>query len=210
VTIRIVLVDDHPIVLAGLMRLLGSERDLEIVDSIGTGKEALSAVLRHAPDILLLDLQMPVMNGIAVLSELKRQHAPTKVIVLTAISNDDVLTAVRLGARGIVLKDMAPRLLVECVRVVHSGGTWIEKSLATRALYRMQPHSAAPSLIKNLTPREVEVARMIAEGLPTKRVADMLAITVGTAKLHVHHIYSKLNVPGRVALVRYMQRHGLV
>jgi DNA-binding NarL/FixJ family response regulator len=108
-----------------------------------------------------------------------------------------------------VLKDMAVRLLVECVRMVHSGGTWIEKSVAARALNRMVQHeSGAGEMARNLTRREIEVARMIADGLPNKRVADRLAITEGTAKLHLHNIYSKLNLSGRVGLVRYMQRHG--
>jgi DNA-binding NarL/FixJ family response regulator len=207
--IRLVLADDHPIVLSGLVWLFSQERDIEVVAAASTGNEALKATRQFAPDILVLDLRMPGKNGVEVLDEMKRDALSTRVVVLTAIENEEVLAAIRLGARGVVLKDMAVRLLVECVRMVHSGGTWIEKSVAARALNRMVQHeSGAGEMARNLTRREIEVARMIADGLPNKRVADRLAITEGTAKLHLHNIYSKLNLSGRVGLVRYMQRHG--
>jgi DNA-binding NarL/FixJ family response regulator len=207
--IRLVLADDHPIVLSGLVGLFSQERDIEVVAVASNGNEALKATRQFAPDILVLDLRMPGKNGVEVLDEMKRDALSTRVVVLTAIENEEVLAAIRLGARGVVLKDMAVRLLVECVRMVHSGGTWIEKSVAARALNRMVQHeSGAGEMARNLTRREIEVARMIADGLPNKRVADRLAITEGTAKLHLHNIYSKLNLSGRVGLVRYMQRHG--
>jgi len=208
--IRLVLADDHPVVLSGLVSLFSQERDIEVVACASNGNEALKATRQFSPDILVLDLRMPVRNGVEVLDEMKRATLSTGVVVLTAIENEEVLAAIRLGARGVVLKDMAVRLLVECVRVVYSGGTWIEKSIASRALNRMLQHeSGTGEMAKNLTRREIEVARMIADGLPNKHVATRLAITEGTAKLHLHNIYSKLNVSGRVGLVRYMQRHGL-
>jgi DNA-binding NarL/FixJ family response regulator len=207
---RLVIADDHPVVLDGLTRLFTGERDFEVLATARNGDEALRAVRKHAPDVLVLDLSMPGKDGVAVLGEMKRQAMSTKVVVLTAMDNDEVLLAIRLGARGVVLKDMSLRLLVECVRIVNRGGTWLEKSVASRAVDRLlQRESSIHEMAKSLTPREVEVARMIADGLPSKRVANKLAITEGTTKLHLHHIYSKLNVHGRVALVRYMQRHGL-
>jgi DNA-binding NarL/FixJ family response regulator len=209
-TIRIVIADDHPIVLDGLTKLFSAEQEFEVVASVRSGAEVLRALRRFTPDILVLDLRMPGKDGIAVLGDIKRHQLTTKVVVLTATENDDVLVAIRLGARGVVLKDMASRLLVECVRIVHSGGTWLEKSVATRAVDRLlQRELGIRSIARSLTPREVEVARMFADGMQSKHVADKLAISEGTAKLHLHHIYSKLNVRGRVALVRYMQRHGL-
>jgi two-component system, NarL family, nitrate/nitrite response regulator NarL len=208
--IRIAIVDDHPIVLDGLTKLFSAEPDFEVVASARNGTDVVRMVRKHTPDVLVLDLRMPGKDGIAVLGELKRHPCPTKVVILTATENDDVLLAIRLGARGVVLKDMASRLLVECVRIVHSGGTWLEKSVATRAVDRLlQREDGIRSIAKSLTPREVEVARMFADGLQCKHVADKLAISEGTAKLHLHHIYSKLNLRGRVELVRYMQRHGL-
>lgn len=209
-TIRIVIADDHPVVLDGLVRLFSAERDFEVVASARNGDEALRALRKSEPDTLVLDLCMPGKDGIAVLGEMRRDGLTAKVVVLTAMESEDVLGAIRLGARGVVLKDMALRLLVECVRAVNAGGTWIEKSAASRVIDRMlQRESSVHMIAQSLTRREVEIARMVADGLPSKHVADRLAITEGTAKLHLHHIYSKLNVRGRVALVRYMQRHGL-
>jgi len=208
--IRIAIVDDHPIVLDGLTKLFSAEPEFEVVASARNGTDVVRMVRKHTPDVLVLDLRMPGKDGIAVLGDLKRHPSSTKVVILTATENDDVLLAIRLGARGVVLKDMASRLLVECVRIVHSGGTWLEKSVATRAVDRLlQREDGIRSIAKSLTPREVEVARMFADGLQCKHVADKLAISEGTAKLHLHHIYSKLNLRGRVELVRYMQRHGL-
>jgi two-component system nitrate/nitrite response regulator NarL len=208
--IRIAIVDDHPIVLDGLTKLFSAEADFEVVASGRNGTDVVRMVRKHTPDVLVLDLRMPGKDGIAVLGDLKRHPSSTKVVILTATENDDVLLAIRLGARGVVLKDMASRLLVECVRIVHSGGTWLEKSVATRAVDRLlQREDGIRSIAKSLTPREVEVARMFADGLQCKHVADKLAISEGTAKLHLHHVYSKLNLRGRVELVRYMQRHGL-
>jgi two-component system nitrate/nitrite response regulator NarL len=209
-TIRVVVADDHPVVLDGLGKLFAAEADLEVVASARNGEDALRAVRKFTPDVLVLDLRMPGKDGIAVLGEMRRDALATKVVLLTAMENDDVLVAIRLGVRGVVLKDMALRLLVECVRIVHGGGRWIEKSAANRAVDRLlQRESGIRMMTKNLTPRELQVARMVADGLPSKHVAGRLAITEGTAKLHLHHIYSKLNVRGRMALVRYMQRNGL-
>ena len=208
--IRLAIVDDHPIVLDGLTKLFSAEPEFEVVASARNGTDVVRMVRKHTPDVLVLDLRMPGKDGIAVLGDLKRHPSSTRVVILTATENDDVLLAIRLGARGVVLKDMASRLLVECVRIVHSGGTWLEKSVATRAVDRLlQREDGIRSIAKSLTPREVEVARMFADGLQCKHVADKLAISEGTAKLHLHHIYSKLNLRGRVELVRYMQRHGL-
>jgi len=209
-TIRMILSDDHPVVLDGLKNLFSADRDFEVVATAKNGDETLRAVRKLEPDILVLDLRMPGKDGLAVLSELKHDRLRTRVVVLTAMDNDDVLAAIRLGARGVVLKDMAVRLLVECVRIVQSGGTWIEKSVAARSIDRLlERESGIRSMAKSLTPREVEVAQMIANGLPSKEVADKLSISTGTAKLHLHHVYTKLNVAGRVALVRYMQRHAV-
>ena len=209
-TIRIVIADDHPVVLGGLLKLFSAEPDCEVVASTSNGEEALSAIRTLTPDVLVLDLRMPGKDGIAVLREMRRNNLSAKVVLLTAVENDDVLVAIRLGVQGVVTKDMALRLLVECVRIVHSGGRWIEKSAANRAVDRLlQRETGMRVMTKNLTPREVQIARMVADGLPSKHVAGRLAITEGTAKLHLHHIYSKLNLRGRVALMRYMQSHGL-
>jgi DNA-binding NarL/FixJ family response regulator len=208
-TIRIALADDHPIILDGLVQLLSAEGDFAIVARATNGEEALQAVRQLRPEILVLDLLMPGTDGFEVLRQLKREQLPTRTVVLTALDNRQVLEALRLGACGIVLKDMAPRLLVQCVRAVHAGRQWIEKSVATRAVERLLKREAAiRAMAEVLTPREIEVARMITDGLSSKVVAKELAISEGTAKLHLHHVYEKLNLDGRVALIRYMQSQG--
>ena len=208
-TIRLVLADDHPIVLDGLVQLFSKEQDFDVVALATTGEEALRAVRQLLPQILVLDLRMPGTDGFAVLRQMKCEQLPTQTVVLTALSNLQGLEALRLGARGIVLKDMATRFLVQCVRAVHSGSHWVEKGVATHAVETLLKREAGIRAMAGvLTPREVEVARMITSGLSSKVVADKLAISEGTAKLHLHHVYEKLNLDGRVALIRYMQSHG--
>jgi two-component system, NarL family, nitrate/nitrite response regulator NarL len=126
------------------------------------------------------------------------------------MNSDDLFEAIRLGARGVVLKDMAPRLLMQCVRTVHAGGKWLEKGVATSAVDKLLEREAGTRAVaETLTPRELQVARMIAKGVPSKTVASRLAITEGTAKLHLHHVYEKLKVEGRVGLMRFMHSRGL-
>lgn len=208
--IRLVVADDHPIVVEGLVRLFQLEPDIAVVSCTSNGEETLQAVREHSPDVLVLDLRMPVMNGLAVIREMTRSAVATRVVVLTGTEEDDVLEAIELGVRGVVLKDMAPALLVRAVREVHAGGTWIERGSATRAVDRLlQRDAASRKIAAVLTPRELEVARMIARGLHNKTVADRLQITEGTAKLHLHHIYEKLGLDGRMALAQYLERSGL-
>lgn len=208
-TIRIVIADDHPVVLEGLAKLFGGERDFQVIARAMNGDEALRAVRAVAPDVLVLDLRMPGKDGIAVLDEMRQEGLATRVVLLTAMDNRDVQVAIGLGVQGVVLKDMALRLLVECVRCVHAGGRWIEKDTGNRRVDELLQREPGIHTTKSLTPRELQIARMVAEGLPSKHVAGRLAITEGTAKLHLHHIYSKLNLRGRIALMRYVQRNGL-
>ena len=208
-SIRLVLADDHPIVLEGLVQLFSIEPDFDVMAWVTSGEEALQAVRKLQPDILVLDLRMPGTDGFAVLRQLKRELLPTRTVVLTALDNEPAFEALRLGARGIVLKDLAPRFLVQCVRAVYAGRQWVEKGVATHAAETLLKREAGIQVMGEvLTPREIEVARMIASGVSSKEVANELSISEGTAKLHLHHVYEKLNLDGRVALVRYMQSQG--
>lgn len=209
-TIRLVIADDHPIVLDGLEQLLSLEKDCEVVARAKNGDEALQAVRQFQPDVLVLDLRMPGTDGLAVLEEMRREALPTRVVILSAMNSDDLFEAIRLGARGVVLKDMAPRLLMQCVRTVHAGGKWLEKGVATCAVDKLlECEAGIKAIAETLTPRELQVARMIAKGMPSKTVASRLAISEGTAKLHLHHVYEKLKVEGRVGLMRFMHSRGL-
>jgi DNA-binding NarL/FixJ family response regulator len=209
--IRLVLADDHPIVLDGLARLFASEGGFVVAARAGNGNDALAAVRLHQPDVLVLDLRMPGMDGLAVLRATRAEGLPTRVVVLTATRESDIFEAVQLGVEGVVLKDMATALLVRAVREVHAGGKWIEKGTATHALGALLNRKTTDSdIARILTPREIEVARLTAEGHSNKVVAERLSITEGTAKLHLHHVYEKLGVDGRMALVRYLQSRGLL
>ena len=208
--IRIVLADDHPIVIAGLTRLFSLEPDFELLAAASDGIEALRYVRDLRPDVLVLDIRMPGKDGLAVLREIIREGLPTRPVILTATEEGEVAEAIELGVSGVVLKDMAPRLLVRCIREVHAGRKWLDKGSATYAIDKlMKRESGIGVLGKTLTPRELEIARMVGKGMPSKMVAAELAITEGTTKLHLHHVYEKLKVDGRMGLMRYLQSRGL-
>jgi DNA-binding NarL/FixJ family response regulator len=208
----LVLADDHPIVLDGLEQLFRLEAGLEVVARCRDGEETLQAVRRLAPDVLVLDVRMPGGDGLAVLHTLEEEGLPTRVVLLTAgLEDEQLLEAIRAGARGVVLKDMAPQLLVEAVRTVLGGGQWLEKGLGGRALTRLlQRERGLAEAARHLTPRELEIVRMVASGLRNRAIADRLYITEGTVKVHLHNIYEKLGVDGRVELTLYAQEKGLV
>jgi DNA-binding NarL/FixJ family response regulator len=210
--ISLVLADDHPIVLGGLQQLLSLQRDFTVLACCGDGAAALSAVHAHRPDVLVRDMQMPGTGGLAVLRELDEQPLPTRVVVLTAsLGADDVIEAVRLGARGLVLKDMAPQLLVQCIRAVAAGGQWLERGAVTQSLKRLMTPASAPQQAESpLTPRELELVRLVARGMRNKEIARALAITEGTVKIHLYNIYQKVGVDSRVALTLWAQSKRLI
>lgn len=209
--IRIVVADDHPFILDGLDQLFRAESNCQIVARAMNGEEALAAVETHRPDVLILDVRMPRMDGIELLRVLHQRGLPTKVVLLTASLDDArLLEAFRLGASGLVLKESAPRLLVQSVRQVAAGEqSWNGKAIAGALRLVLQREQAAASMSSQLTPREVEVTRMVAAGLRNKEIAARLAITEGTVKFHLHSIYEKLQIDGRYALMSYARDHGL-
>lgn len=210
--ITLVLADDHPLVLDGLEQLFRQEQDFQVLARCVNGEETLQAVRRYQPDVLILDIRMPGKDGLAVLQEMNKEKLPTRVVILTAaLDEDDVLEAIRLGVRGVVLKEMAPQLLVRCTRKVHAGEQWLEKRSVALALEKMLRREAGTrQLAKVLTPREIEIVRMVAAGLRNKEIAEKLFISEGTVKIHLHNIYEKLSVKSRLELVRYAQDKGLV
>ena len=209
--LRLVLADDHPVVLGGLEQLLDAEVGFEIVATAGDGVAALAAVRRERPDVLVLDIRMPRLDGLGVLRELRDEGPPTATVLLTAgLDEEEVLEAVRLGVRGVVLKEMAPAVLVECLRAVGQGEVWIERRLVTRALDKlMVRHDGQREAAAVLTGREIDLVRQIARGLRNKEIARQLGITEGTVKVHLHNIYQKLGIDGRLALLRWAQERGL-
>lgn len=210
-TIRIVIADDHPFILDGLYHLFRGEADCELVARATNGEEALAAVEKYRPDVLVLDVRMPRMDGIELLRELHRRGTATRIVLLTASLDDGrLLEAFRLGASGLVLKESAPRLLVQSVRQVHAGGeSWNGTAIAGALRMLLQRHQAFENASATLTPRELEITRMVTQGLRNKEIATRLAITEATVKFHLHSIYEKLHVDGRFALIAYARDHGI-
>jgi len=209
--ITLVLANDHPIFLDGLEDIFRREPDIQVLESCLEGQAALRAVRQLKPDVLILDLRMPKMDGLGVLREMQKEKLPTRVVVLTAaLDEDEVLKAIRLGVQGVVLKEMAARLLVQCVRKVHAGEQWLEKRSVSLALERLLKREAATRQIAGLlTSREIEIVRMVADGLRNREIGDRLYINEGTVKVHLHHIYEKLKVNSRLQLTRYTRDKGL-
>ena len=210
--IRIAIADDHPFILDGLEQLFRGEEDCEIVARCLNGREALQAVERYRPDVLVLDVRMPELDGIEMLRIIHERQLATKVVLLTASLDDArLLEAFRLGASGLVLKESAPRLLAQSVRQVAAGEqSWNGKAIAGALRLVLQREQAFAAASSTLTPREVEVTRMVAAGLRNKEIATRLDITEGTVKFHLHGIYEKLRIDGRYALINYARDHGLV
>ena len=208
-TTRIVLADDHRIILEGLEQLFRRESDFEVLAACTNGEMALVAVREFHPDVLVLDVDMPRMDGLTVLREIQEARLPTRVILLTATVGDaDVLEAMRLGAWGLVLKEAASVKLVESVRAVHRGQRALDQSLVSRALEKVVRHPDGRE--KLLSPRETDVVRMVAAWLRNKEIALRLSISEGTVKSYLHAIYEKLEVHGRVELTLYAQEKGLL
>lgn len=209
-TIRIVLADDHPVVRRGLVQFFADVDDFDVVAECADGTAAIEEVRRLEPDVLVADLRMPGATGMEVLRRLREEPAAPAVILLAGnISDDEVVEAMRLGAKGVVLKEMAPSLLVQCIRKVAAGGIWLEKEAIGRALEKLfQRDDARPRAA--LTPREIEIVRMVAEGIGNREVGERLFISEGTVKTHLHTVYEKLGLKGRVQLATYARENGLL
>lgn len=209
--IRIVTADDHPFILDGLDQLFRAEKDCVIVARATDGEQALRAVETERPDVLVLDVRMPRLDGIELLRRMHELQLPTKVVLLTASLDDArLLEAFRLGASGLVLKESAPRLLVQSVRQVARGEqSWNGKAIAGALRLMLQREQAVAAASSTLTPREIEVTRMISSGLRNKEIAARLKISEATVKFHLHSIYEKLQIDGRYALMTYARDHGL-
>ena len=198
--ISIVLADDHPVVLHGMASILRAQPDINVVALCGDGIAAAEAIRQFVPDIAVLDIRMPGLNGLDVLSDITSDGFATKVIFLSAAATDDqILTAITRGAKGIMLKDIAPESLADCVRQVASGGQWFPADVVDAAMEReMGRRVQSKQLVQTLTPRERQVVVSLCEGNSNKKIARQLNLTEGTVNLS--NIYNKLGVANRTAL----------
>ena len=215
--VKIAVADDHPLYRLGVTKLLETEGDLSVVGEGANGQEALLLVEKFDPDVLLLDLQMPVMDGIEALSELAKRKARAKVILM--LSNDDrdkAVRGVRLGARGILFKDQDPELIPKSIRKVHAGEVWADSQILSAALETLvrptRSTGAADGGARDsrLSNREMEVVRCVAMGLRNKEVADKLGVSDATVKNHLTSIYGKLGVSDRLELILFAIHNKLI
>ena len=207
--IRVLIADDHAVVRQGLRTFLALQDDMEVVADAADGEEAVRAAREHAPDIVLMDLVMPNMDGVEATRRIASERPATRVIALTSFLEDDkVLPAVRAGAAGYLLKDVGPPELVRAIRTVHGGEALLHPAVAARVLEEVAA-PAPPRAEPGLTPREREVLALVARGLANKRIAQELGIAEKTVKIHVSRILHKLGVADRTQAALYAVREGL-
>jgi len=218
--IRIVVADDHPIFRDGLCKLLALEEDFEVVAQAQDGRQVLDVLQQHEPDILLLDLKMPGLDGLATLQRLQASKNKTRVIVLTASDDkNEFVQAMKLGTSGIVLKQTATELLIKSIRKVHAGEIWLD-SHTTAAVIRQfvaaDEVPAAPQASAQrdrerspLSQREREIVALVAQGFKNKEMAEKMFISEQTVKNHLHNIFDKLGVSDRLELALYAIHNNL-
>jgi DNA-binding NarL/FixJ family response regulator len=204
--ISLVLLDDHPLVLSGVEQLLRCDPDFQVLATCGTAAEGISAVETLRPDVLVLDLKLPDKDGLHVLRRLDPNRRPSVVVLTASHDEEQLLDAARLGARGIVLKAMAPRVLEECIREVHRGGYRLSVDGVDLSKRLTERQSVEAELALLLTPRELQIARLVAARFDNQEIAERLSISIGTVKIHLHHIYDKLRLDGRRDLQLFLRR----
>jgi DNA-binding NarL/FixJ family response regulator len=202
-TIRILIVDDHPVVRAGLTSMLSTQPDITVIGSASSGEEALAVLAHESVDILLLDLRMPGTNGVATLLSIKQRAIPVRTIVLTSYETDeDIYRAVHAGAGGYLLKDTPLREMLDAIHAVHAGNRYIPRHIASRLAERM--------MRSNLTAREMEILKMLTKGLTNKQIGHALGISDNTVRNHVNSIIEKLEVCDRTEAATTAIQRGLI
>lgn len=196
--IRLLLVDDQCIVREGLSTLLNAQPDLAVVGTAANGQDAIAQAQTLQPDVVLLDIRMPVMDGVAATQALRQQNPDQVILILTTFDDDEYVTqAIRHGAKGYLLKDTPSDELAQAIRSVHRGYTQMGPGLLERMIATTPPPPPMPPEIADLTPREMEVLKLLGEGLSNREIAERLYISERTVKNHVTHLLSRLNLRDR-------------
>ena len=209
--ITVVIADDHPIVREGLATVLGLEEDVEVVGTASNGVEAVSQVKRLRPRVVLMDLQMPEMDGVEAIQSIKEENPETGVIILTTYDTDDyIFRGIEAGARAYLLKDSPPDEVLNAIRAVDRGESLIQPRVASRLLDRFKQLSQGQAADGGLSPREVEVIQLMSKGSGNKEIANELVIGESTVKTHLIHIFNKLGVKGRTEAVAEAARRGII
>jgi two-component system NarL family response regulator len=201
--IRVLVADDHTVLRDGLVALIKQEEDMEVVADTGNGQSAVVLWKQHRPDITLMDLKMPGLDGVDAIYRIRAAEPRARIIVLTTYDGDeDIYRGMRAGAKSYLLKDVRREELFLCVREVHAGRTYIPPAVAAKLVERLPG--------EELTPRELEVLRLVAQGKPNKLIGADLAISEVTVKSHVQSVFRKLNVLSRTEAIAVANRRGLI
>jgi DNA-binding NarL/FixJ family response regulator len=201
--IRVFAVDDHPLLRQGLAAIVDHQRDMQLVAQAASGREAIEEYRKHAPDVTLMDLRLPDMSGIDALIAIRIEVPTARVIMLSTFDGDvEVHRALRAGARGYMLKGGPPRELIDAIREVHAGRKRIPAALAARLAEYVSED--------DLTPREIEVLRLVAEGCRNRDIAERLFISEDTVKVHLKHVMEKLGATDRTHAVTIALRRGII
>jgi len=208
--IRILVVDDHAIIRKGMRAVLELVPDMELVGEAENGKQAVKMNLDLHPDVILMDLMMPEMDGIASIREIRAQRPESRILVLTNFAGEDMIfPAIKAGAMGYHLKDSSPEALVEAIRQVFRGESSLHPIIAKKLLEELHAHAEDQPANETLTQREVEVVRLIAQGYENREIAEHLVVSEATVRTHVSNILSKLHLASRTQAALYALREGL-
>ncbi len=210
-SIRILVVDDHPVLRDGLVAILSTQAGFEVVGEAETGREAVLLAAELQPDIVIMDLEMPGMDGVEALKQMRDRDPDVHVIVFTAYDTDDrIVAALQAGAQGYLLKGAPRDQIFEAIRVVNAGDSLLQPVVASKLLTRMRRSAGDPGTTGSVTPREMEVIRLLARGLQNKEIAAELGIAQRTAKFHVGSILAKLGAGNRTEAVTIAVQRGMI
>ena len=208
--IRVLIVDDHPIVRKGICFLLTGEKDIEVVGEAANGMEAIQQVEKHHPDVVLMDLIMPDMDGIEATRRISEKYPAVRILVLTSfVADDKVFPAIKAGAQGYLLKDTDPEYLVQAIHQVIRGELSLSPVIARKVLQELKQPAEKPMTPDPLTDREVEILQLLAQGMENHAIAAQLDLSDATVRSHVSNILGKLHLANRVQVTLYALRSGL-
>lgn len=208
--IRILIADDHAIVREGLRALIATEPGMELLDEASDGVQAVDKALALRPDVILLDMMMPRKDGLGAIGDIIKENPDAKILVLTSFAEDEkVFPAIKAGALGYLLKDSSPQELLQAIRNVYNGEASLHPTIARKLMRELNQPASLPPTTDPLTEREVEVLRLVAQGLSNDEIAQKLVVSERTVRTHVSHILDKLHLANRTQMALYAVREGI-
>ena len=209
--IKIIIADDHPLIRQGLRVVIEAQPDMELVAEASNGEQAIQQALALKPDIVIMDLQMPVKDGLAATREIAQANPQVQVLILTSFPDDDnVYTAIKAGAMGFLLKDSSAEYLLDAIRTVSRGESVLHPTIARKLMQEIRQPPRLPPTTEPLTPREVEVLGCLTQGMANQQIARQLSISVRTVSTHVRNILDKLHLANRTQAALYALDQGIV